>query len=60
MRDSGVAVAIGTVVAAVGIGCYFGKGKLIGRLPGLSEKQNSLVLAGFGLFFVALGLVHLL
>ena len=53
-------MVIGALVATVGIGCYFDKGRLMGRLPGLSDKQNSLALAGFGLVCVVLGLVHLL
>lgn len=50
---------IGICVTVVGSGLYFGKGKMIRRLPLLSDKEQSLIVAVAGLAFVVVGLVHL-
>ena len=60
MENSLFELVIGVGLVVVGVGGYLGKGRPIHRLPVLDDKQQSLLLAAFGLLLIVLGLVHVL
>ena len=53
-----VSLAIGACLIAVGGALVFGRGKLVGRVQGLSKEQHGALLAVVGVIVVVTGLLR--
>lgn len=51
------AIVIGALLAVVGTGIYRGKGKLVRRLPGLTDSQQGLAMAAAGAILLLWGVL---